>query len=160
MDVRHAPPCRKSYSHSSSRNPRPIFHPFTHFNGHLYHLCQVEKFRSSPAIFSWYIADEPDGAGTTEGPPIGISLATVKAAFDLVKSIDPYHPISLVLNCKYSAPLYAHTTDILMVDPYPVSINTSLCSDDYGCCGCDDCTGSVTDVSERMDLTAKSILYR
>jgi len=118
---------------------------------------QVNRFKEHPAVFSWYIADEPDGAGSSEGAPVGIDTQVVQEAYNLIRRTDPFHPVSLVLNCKYSAPLYADATDILMIDPYPVSINTSLCTESYGCCGCDGCSGLVTDVSDRMDFTARHI---
>eukprot|EP00300_Choanocystis_sp_HF-7_P031653 c4119_g1_i1.p1 GENE.c4119_g1_i1~~c4119_g1_i1.p1 ORF type:complete len:562 (+),score=131.29 c4119_g1_i1:44-1729(+) len=120
---------------------------------------QVTRFREYPGIFSWYIADEPDGAGDTEGFPIGVPPSVVRKAFETIKNLDPFHPVSLVLNCRYSAPLYADAADILMVDPYPVAINNTFCSSMYGCCGCDDCSGSLTDVSERLDSTAASIAH-
>jgi hypothetical protein len=38
---------------------------------------QIERFKSSPAVLSWYISDEPDGAGDHPGPPVGVSPAKV-----------------------------------------------------------------------------------
>ena len=176
MDVRHATQHPEPNVHSGagsilsfipftplSPSPSPtlcLFFDCLTCIDHSIELLQVEQFRNHPAILSWYIADEPDGAGSSEGQPIGIPVADVRAAYELVRSLDPYHPVSLVLNCKYSAPLYADATDILMVDPYPVSINTTFCSESYGCCGCDDCSGKVADVSERMDFTASMVAYR
>lgn len=48
-------------------------------------------------------------------------------------------------------------TDILLVDPYPIGIDTKGCTGWYGCCGCDDCVGSVLDVSTRLETVAAAI---
>jgi hypothetical protein len=120
----------------------------------------VNRFKEHPGVFSWYIADEPDGAGSSEGAPIGVDPKVVQEAYNFIRRTDPFHPVSLVLNCKYSAPLYLDATDILMIDPYPVSMNASRCTESYGCCGCDDCSGLVTDVSDRMNFSAKHIALR
>ncbi|CAG8704030.1 1807_t:CDS:2, partial [Racocetra fulgida] len=52
-------------------------------------------------------ADEPDGEKWT------YSSSAVFEAYDVIKKMDPYHPISLTLNCKYSSAFYADATDIL-----------------------------------------------
>ena len=56
-------------------------------------VSQIERFKTSPAILSWYISDEPDGAGEHAGPPVGMSPAKVRAAYDAAKRADPYHPV-------------------------------------------------------------------
>ena len=53
---------------------------------------QIERFKSSP-VLSWYISDEPDGAGDHPGAPVGVSPAQVQAAYDAAKQADPYHPV-------------------------------------------------------------------
>ena len=53
----------------------------------------IERFKSSPAILSWYISDEPDGAGNHPGAPVGVSPGQVQAAYDAAKQADPYHPV-------------------------------------------------------------------
>jgi hypothetical protein len=63
-------------------------------------------FTAQPALYGWYLVDEPDGAGDVEGPPIGVSPETVQAAYELVKELDPQHPVLLSLNCMHSAPYY------------------------------------------------------
>ena len=122
------------------------------------HVCaiiavwlQVTRFSKHKAILGWYLADEPDGAGTTEGNPIGVDPSVVRSAYLTVKSIDSHRPVLVSLNCMHSAPYYQDTADIFLVDPYPISINTHGCTTTYGCCGCDDCDGLVTDVSRRLD---------
>ena len=41
---------------------------------------------------SWYISDEPDGAGDHRGAPVGVSPATVLEAYRAAKAADPFHP--------------------------------------------------------------------
>ena len=38
------------------------------------------------------------------------------------------------LNCMHSAPFYAAAADILLVDPYPIGIDPTGCTEWYGCC--------------------------
>eukprot|EP00959_Pyramimonas_sp_CCMP1952_P152747 3195956-Pyramimonas_sp.AAC.2 len=121
---------------------------------------QVTRFSKHKSILGWYIADEPDGAGTTEGPPIGVDPEVVAKAYRTVKSLDPLRrPVLVSLNCMHSAPYYQHVADVILVDPYPISIDTQGCTTTYGCCGCDDCDGFVSDVARRLDHVG-SILQR
>ena len=39
----------------------------------------------------------------------------------------------------------------MLVDPYPIGISTAGCGPSFGCCGCDECEGSVMDVATRVD---------
>lgn len=115
---------------------------------------QVTTLRSHPSILSWYQSDEADGKSN----PIN----STGLAYDLIKSLDPYHPVSLALNCYdfyYSD--YAAGADIIAPDVYPISTNLSFstvynteCNATYGCCGCDDCGVGPTvfsDISLRLD---------
>ncbi|CAG8759899.1 21985_t:CDS:2, partial [Gigaspora rosea] len=71
-------------------------------------------------------ADEPDGEKWTKS-------SAVFEAYKAVKSVDPYHPVSLTLNYVY-----------------PVGVNMSSCTEYSEVCGCDDCIGSVTlDIPKR-----------
>lgn len=121
-------------------------------------VSQIERFKSSPAILSWYISDEPDGAGDHAGAPVGVSPAQVQAAYDAAKQADPYHPVSLSLNCMESARYYAAAADIVMVDVYPIGISADGCGKTFGCCGCDDCDGHVDDVAHRVRHVGKELL--
>lgn len=66
-----------------------------------------------------YTADEPDGwvdplNGTTN-------------AYDLIYSLDGYHPVSLVLNCQnYHFDAYTAGTDIVMQDTYMIGNNVTF----------------------------------
>ncbi|KAJ3085508.1 hypothetical protein HK102_014106 [Quaeritorhiza haematococci] len=112
---------------------------------------QVLRFRGKPAILSWYTGDEPDGHG--DDP------ALAQAAYATIKQLDPYRPVSLVLNCaNYGFHAYSQGTDILMTDVYPVGINPKWsvygteCTPTFGCCGCDNCDGSLMDIARRLDM--------
>ena len=73
---------------------------------------EIMRVKDHPALLSYYIADEPDGQG--------ISPETLQRSYDLIREIDPYHPISVVIISSLPAKRYANTYDIIMADPYPV----------------------------------------
>jgi hypothetical protein len=112
---------------------------------------QVNRYKSRKSILTWYTGDEPDG----QGDPLD---STVKA-YNTIKAVDPYHPVSLVLNCdNFHYGEYAAGADIVMTDPYPIGTNTTfsvqyktVCNLTYGDCGCDNCIGNFSDISTRMD---------
>jgi hypothetical protein len=72
---------------------------------------QINKFKDHPALFGWYLADEPDGQG--------IAPSLLQPKYDLIKKLDPHHPVSMVF-CAGGAARYAAGLDLIMVDPYPV----------------------------------------
>ena len=111
---------------------------------------QVALAKDYSSLLLWYTADEPDG---NQDPLNGTTLA-----YNTIAALDKYHPVSLVLNCKnYYFEPYAAGTDILMEDAYPIGINATfskwgtVCNSTYGDCGCDDCAGELSDVSDRID---------
>lgn len=100
----------------------------------------VEAVRGHPAVLAYYIADEPDGPGNqTERDALRNRLVQ---AHDVIHALDPYHPVSLVLNCLHSAPDYVDAADVLMADPYCVGLHDPV--------GCDYCTQGVLDVETRV----------
>lgn len=81
---------------------------------------------------------------------------------DVIREIDPYHPIAVTLNCQdYYFGEYTAGTDIIMADVYPIGINSTYSkwgtpvNSTYGDAGCDNCQGNVQDVSERFDRLAQ-----
>jgi len=70
--------------------------------------------------------------------------------------------VAITLNCQdyYFGP-YAAGSDILMEDAYPIGINSTFskwgtaCNATLGDCGCDNCQGTVQDVSSRLDDLAQ-----
>ncbi|TVY68954.1 hypothetical protein LSUE1_G006159 [Lachnellula suecica] len=113
---------------------------------------QVKRVNARKSMLLWYTGDEPDGHVDP--------LNATKITYDLIKSIDPWHPVSLCLNClNYYFEEYTSGGDIIMSDLYPIAVNTSWsnqynteCNTTYGCCGCDDCNGNFEDVSSRLDI--------
>ncbi|KAK4959093.1 hypothetical protein LTR10_003892 [Elasticomyces elasticus] len=112
---------------------------------------QIPLVKDRSNLLSWYTADEPDGWQ--------YALNQTRIAYDILKQEDPYHPTALVLNCdNYYFEEYSSGADYIMEDAYPIGIdpiysrpwNTS-CNETYGDCGCDDCTGDLRDVSNRLD---------
>lgn len=116
---------------------------------------QVDILKNRKSMLLWYTGDEPDGNGDP--------LNATKQAYDLIKSLDPYHPVSLCLNCyNFHFEEYSSGADILLSDVYPIGNNVTysitydtVCNATYGCCGCDDCKGDFEDISERLDLFAQ-----
>ncbi len=84
---------------------------------------EVKALKDHPALLSWYVSDEPDGQF--------ISPAELKEAVDLVRKLDPYHPISMVfVDPKPSLP-YRDLLDIVMTDPYPIPGNSVVNAGEY-----------------------------
>ena len=126
--------------------------------------------KARKSMLLYYTGDEPDGqvgnspcsCFCTENVanPVSDALNATKITYDLIKSLDPWHPVSLCLNCfNYYFEEYTSGADIIMTDPYPIGVNTSwsgpyntVCNTTYGCCGCDDCNGNFEDVSSRLDI--------
>lgn len=112
---------------------------------------QVTRLRTHPSILLWYQSDEADGKANPANSTV--------MAYEQIKAIDPYHPVSLALNCwDFHYAEYGAGADIIMSDVYPVAINATFsivydteCNATYGCCGCDDCEGNFEDISVRLD---------
>lgn len=73
---------------------------------------EVNHFKDHPALLAWYISDEPTGHGATP--------EAVRASYELVRSLDPWHPVTVVFMAPMRAREYADGMDIVMADPYPV----------------------------------------
>jgi hypothetical protein len=76
----------------------------------------VEPWKNHPAIFGWYLCDEPDHAAWTVPPP------EMRLATRLLRKADPAHPTWTVVMCWADSNLYqyADTVDILATDVYPI----------------------------------------
>ncbi len=73
---------------------------------------EILAFKNHPALLGWYISDEPAYAGTS-------SDLLVKY-YEIIKEIDPYHPITIVFMRPKKAKKYVAAMDIVMADPYPI----------------------------------------
>lgn len=79
---------------------------------------QVLAVKDRASLLLWYTADEPDGQED--------ALTAAGLASDLIHSIDPYHPVSLVLNCyDYYYTEYSTRTDVILQDAYPIGFNAT-----------------------------------
>lgn len=98
---------------------------------------QINRLKARPNILLWYTADEPGALSTVPKYPDRKLTARVrvgqvdaldapKKAYDLIKSLDPYHPVSLCLNCdNYHFQEYSAGADVILSDVYPIGTNTS-----------------------------------
>lgn len=73
---------------------------------------EIETFRYHPALLSWYISDEPVGQG--------VAPEKLENAYNIIKELDPYHPVTIVFMSPGMARGYSHVMDIVMADPYPI----------------------------------------
>ncbi|KAF2261416.1 hypothetical protein CC78DRAFT_521863 [Lojkania enalia] len=101
---------------------------------------QLSLLQHHPSLLLYYTADEPDGWCD--------ALNATRLSYQHIQSLDPYHPISLVLNCEnfYFRNYVDGAADIVLEDTYPIAVNTSfssvyhtVCNATYGDCGCDNC---------------------
>jgi len=118
---------------------------------------QINTLKSFPNLLLWYTADEPDGPGDP--------LEATKVAYDLIHYLDGYHPVSIALNCDdHFFEEYVLGADIILPDVYMIGNNATFstkyhtpCTNDFGCCGCDNCQGRFQDISERMDEASRRL---
>ena len=83
----------------------------------------------------------------------------MKQVYDQIKSLGPYHPVSLVLNCQnFYYEVYTSRADLVFEDSFPIAINATWLNPwgaprnlTYGDCGCENCIGELEDVSDRLD---------
>ena len=115
---------------------------------------QVTAIKDFESLYAYWGSDEPDG---WQDP----FDATVLSR-NLIRTIDPYHPVSVTLNCQnYYFKEYTAGADFVMEDVYPIGINSTFskwgteCNVTHGDCGCDNCQGNVQDVSSRLDDLAR-----
>ncbi|RYP38841.1 hypothetical protein DL767_002403 [Monosporascus sp. MG133] len=142
------------YDSMDTRDLRYMFD----LRGSYQNLTEVERrvntIKHRKSLFAYWTADEPDGWQRPFEAPV--------AARDLIRALDPYHPVALTLNCQdyYFGP-YSIGGDVLMADVYPIGINSTFskwgtaCNTTYGDCGCDNCAGVVQDVRDRWDDLAR-----
>jgi hypothetical protein len=70
----------------------------------------IEALKTHPALLTWYTVDEPSGP----------QLDWCRDALRLIRERDPNHPVYLVSCNPGEFGLYAPTTEILAIDPYPI----------------------------------------
>jgi len=73
---------------------------------------EIEAFRDHPALLSYYLADEPElGWAKPED---------CELAYNKIKELDPWHPVTMVFCVASAAARYARGMDVCMTDPYPI----------------------------------------
>lgn len=82
---------------------------------------EVLAFRDHPALLSWYINDEPDGQGRPS--------ELMEKAYQFIRELDPYHPVSIVFMMPAKVGQFRHSMDIAMTDPYPIPRSVTGVSD-------------------------------
>ncbi len=70
----------------------------------------VTAFEEHPALLTWYTVDEPRGP----------MLTGCRAAYTMIREIEPDHPVYLVMCSPGEFDRFGAVTDILAVDPYPI----------------------------------------
>lgn len=73
---------------------------------------EVIRMKDHPALLCWYLNDEPIGQGRDP--------KYLEKAYQLIKQLDPYHPVSIVFMTPERASEFEGTMDIVMTDPYPI----------------------------------------
>lgn len=114
----------------------------------------VETVRNRSNLIGLYTGDEPDGADYGSN--------TTMLAYQKIYEVDGYHPVSVTLNCEnYKFIEYGlYGADQIGVDPYPINLNGAWsrvygtpCTKYFGDSGCDNCQGSIYDITTRIDST-------
>ncbi|KAF1968866.1 hypothetical protein BU23DRAFT_540385 [Bimuria novae-zelandiae CBS 107.79] len=121
---------------------------------------QLPRLQSHPSLLLYYTGDEPDG---WTDPLNGTILA-----YNRIREIDPYHPVSLVLNCyNFYFEEYTSGADIILEDTYPLiksstfsTVYNTVCNQTYGDCGCDFCHVNNTAYPEFEGLPFKDVVDR
>jgi hypothetical protein len=75
----------------------------------------ASRYKDHPALFAWYLADEPSTT-VSLGP---LSPERARALYDAIKSVDPVHPVAIAFSTGEDPRQYAPAMDVLMYDNYP-----------------------------------------
>jgi len=73
---------------------------------------RVATLFSEPALMAWYLFDEP------ELPSHGVHPYKLKAIADLIRALDPFHPILMALYHEHFIPEYRHCFDAHLTQAY------------------------------------------
>ena len=72
----------------------------------------VQQYRDHPALYGYYIADEPESPWNNEPPEV------FQPIYDALKAADPSHPVTICMNHRFPDQ-YATIFDLLLTDHYP-----------------------------------------
>lgn len=76
----------------------------------------VRRYRKHPALFAWYLADEPTSTPTL-GPLPAREAGPLYAA---IKRNDDQRPVAIAFNAGQDPATFRHAMDVVMYDDYPV----------------------------------------
>ncbi|MDD2709520.1 MAG: LamG domain-containing protein [Verrucomicrobiae bacterium] len=118
-------PVMKSYLDNARKNGMKVILSVTPFlpvqmkkygfgddMGMKYYRAVISIFREHPALFGWWIADEPEFHGVTGEELLEIGRTT--------KSLDPHHLVFVCNNLADVIPIYSEATDVVVTNDYPV----------------------------------------
>lgn len=74
----------------------------------------VRAFKDHPALGAWYLSDEPDLRG--------ISPDKCRYICNLIRELDPNHPIIFTIALADSYQAYINIADVMFIDPYPIPL--------------------------------------
>ncbi|MBN1437146.1 MAG: hypothetical protein JW936_08715 [Sedimentisphaerales bacterium] len=77
----------------------------------------VSRIKNEPGLLAWYLSDEPESHGETP--------QFLSQAYEIIRTIDPCHPVMNTTNVPDMLQNYHLCSDIISPDPYPVP-NSSL----------------------------------
>lgn len=92
----------------------------------------VKNLANSPAILSWYLAEEPDA--------VNIDVDSLEKGKDIIRNLDPLHPVSIIISDPQKYKIYANHSDVFMIERYPVPNNRPI-----------------VDVAEHVDLARQAV---
>ena len=82
----------------------------------------IEQVASHPALLAWYTNDEAPES----------QLPALREVNELIHSLDPDHPTYTVLDRPEHVRSFAHTFDVIGMDPYPIGNNRGGVDIAYG----------------------------
>ena len=94
----------------------------------------VKKYKDHPALWAWYLADEPQN--------YGITPENAEDLYQVVKKADPGHPVFIVHSEPKLYASYAGACDIFAIDVYPVPLKP------------------LTALSDALALAGKTVKYK
>lgn len=80
--------------------------------------ARVNALKDHPALFAWYMADEPE--------LVPVLPQRAQEIYETVRDADPYHPCIMLNDTIEGIYRYARGGDVLMPDPYPCFLKGGL----------------------------------
>ena len=71
----------------------------------------IKKTKDHPAVWAWAIQDEPVGKNLDE--------ALIMQAYELVRELDPVHPVYTIDQREWMYPTLIRNADVISIDNYP-----------------------------------------